>query len=360
MLGLLTLVVGIAQTPPTTPTPVSSGGGTSSGGGGLSNSGPIPIVAKPATLPVQNQAVLRLHALGQVVRGHRSASASSMTVSPEQKPWAEAKGNGAEEVLEKLFATELTYSLTNPNDRIEGHVWLYDANSNLIFHGNAEYIAADVGKGGGPNYNIWMQRIPLLEGALAVEVLSLNEDGVTLDQRWLGKADGGGFLFEQYMAGAPNGLLSARFRDGTVAVYNLWDPKATSPAKLNEGEVQWKIEGHYIVPPTVQNRLSVKIIETWTLPTATITVGAGQEVQFDILGVVQMDGKTAYERPLSLTFTQVDGPWSGNGKLSQDGPTVTGFPAAGKYRVSFEWRNFGKPNSIYFGPVETDCMDCKG
>lgn len=300
-------------------------------------------------LPIKSQDTLREYALGHVVRGFRDVSASSMVGMNNQPNWVEARGSSAEEVLDRLFGAEIVYSLANSNDTIEGRVWLYDAFDNLLFFGSARYTASAIGKVG-PSYNIWMQSVPLLEKVSYAEVLVLNPDGVTVRHLNLDTDQKGHLLFNQYLAGVTNGILSVRFQDGSVVTYQLWNPVGEKPATVSESGPSWQIEGHHVYQLTEKDVLLVNFIEPWALPTVLLEVKANQQVKFDVMGLVQQEVRKSFERPLSFTFTQVDGPWAGAGPIFPDQPTVIQLPGAGKFRIRFEWQNFGKPGMLYAGP----------
>lgn len=307
-------------------------------------------------LPIKSQDALREYALGKVVRGFRDVTANSMIWSQDKPTWIEVRGNGAEDVLNKLFDTELLYSLANSLDKINGRVWLYDGDDNLLFFGSAEYLASVIGKDG-PQYNIWVQRIPLLENVQSAEVFALSEDGTTMRRYDVALDQNGHILFDPWMSGAPNGILSVRFKDGTVMTFNLWNPVEDQPDALVEGNPTWKIDGHYVIPPSEKSLVNVTIVEAWTLPTIYLEAKANQSFRLDVLGVVQLDGTTTFERPMFSTYTQVDGPLSGAGPMANNQPTVVQFPVAGIYRVRFDWKHFGKPYALYTGPDGGDGKD---
>lgn len=296
--------------------------------------------------------LLRISALGLPVRGSRSVNSASMDWDyPGRVTYISTNGVGAEDVLKKLFGVNMQYRLTNPNDKVNGYVYLYDSEDNVIFYGSAEYaLALASGKGGGPTYGIWMWDVPVLSNVQSAEVLAIADDGTTANHYPL-NVSGGHAMFQSWMAGAPNGLLAVRFKDGSLATYPLNNPVSQTPGTTTDVSNDWKIEGHYVYAPAGGTKI-VKIIETWVLPTAYFEVGAGEFISFDVTGLVQMNGITTFEKPVSLDFIQIDGPYTGNVPLS--GTTVPRlvFPVAGKYRVKFNWVNFGKPNTLYTGPTD--------
>ncbi|MES3031822.1 MAG: hypothetical protein V4699_01100 [Patescibacteria group bacterium] len=296
------------------------------------------------SLPIQSQDQVREFALKNVVRGFRSVWSESLDWNdPDKIIYAEVSGNGAENVLNGLFAAELRYKLTNPLDKIRGYVYLYDKFDTLLFYGYAEYTAADLTKGK-PQYGIWIQNIPMLRNVSAAEVLVTGEDGVTVNRIQLEVDDHGRLLFQAWMAGAPNGILSVRFTDGSLATYRLEDPVAQTPSQTYEGASDWKIEGHYVFGSG-----KVNITEAWVRPTALVRLASQQTLTIDVMGLVQEDGKTYFERPTAMIVTLEDGT-EGTVSLNTDGPTDFENVRAGDYRLRFVWDKFGQPNTLYTGP----------
>lgn len=303
-------------------------------------------------LPIASQDALREYALGHVVRGVRGVTSDSLIPLDGHPTSIEVRGEGAEEVLNSLFNTEIVYALANPDDQITGNVWLYDRDGYLVFWGFAQYKMSEAsGKGGGPEYKIYLQHVPLpLDNVQVAEVLVLGEDGTTANRFPL-EVFSGHPVLHPMMTGASNGILSVRFRDGSVATYNLASPAPKVPGAIGE-IANWKVDGHYVFPPApLKEVISVKIVET-ILPTLLVEVKAGQVITLDVVGVVQKDGNTFFERPTSFIHTQVDGSFDGVGPMSEVGPTQVIFPAGGKQRLRFIWRNFGEPNSLYTGPTD--------
>lgn len=306
----------------------------------------------PPILPIQSQDALRNYALASVTHGSRWVNAESMDWNyPGKISNAEVTGNGAEAVLDKLFGVEFVYRLTNQKDEINGGVALYDNSNNLVFYGQAKYTAASLAKEK-PQYNIWMQEISLLDldNVQSAEVLALDEDGVTA-RRYQLQVEQGHPRFQPYMSGAPNGLLAVRFNNGTVVTYQLANPVGQVPETETDGSSSWKIEGHYVLKTGADPEPRVVIVEPWIRPTVLLTVTTFSEriITFDVSGLVQMDGKTSFERPSAIVVTQVNGPFSGKIITSSDKPVDVAFKN-GTYRVLFEWKSFGQPNTLYTGP----------
>ncbi len=300
-------------------------------------------------MPIQSKDTIRNYALGQVVRGARSVSSSSMVYDDNSVIYASKTGNGAEDVLNQLFAVEFKYKVANPLDKIEGHVWLYDKDNNLVFYGYASYLVSEIGKYGPPQYNIWIQRVAIGDQVQSAEILVIGDDGNTVRKESV-SVNNNRVLFDTWMAGVPNGILSIRFTDGNVMTYNLWDAKGNTPGATNERNGSWKIEGHYVFELSPKDVALVKIVEVYNKPTVLITVTKGQVIRFDISGLVQDGAEVNIEHPFALSFSQVGGPWTGAGKFNSEYTVV--FPADGTYRVKFDWVDFQKPGKLYTGPSD--------
>ncbi|MFA6273199.1 MAG: hypothetical protein WC673_01775 [Candidatus Paceibacterota bacterium] len=333
-----------AQDPPNPPTSGGSGGGGSS---------PV-ITALPM---IQSQDALRNYALDIARFGTRSVNAPTLDWNwVGNINYTNATGAYGEQILDKLFNAEFVYRLTNPEDKISGYVYLYDAkfgndnNPNMLFFGNASYTLADL-KVSKPQYNIWMQSIPLpLSNVSSAEVLALDEDGKTARRESLDINNGQPKL-NPWFAGAPNGILAVKFQDGSLVTYDLASPTGEVPVGSHESAA-WKVDGHYVYK-TGEKPTRVKIIETWQRPSVLLEATAPQYIVIDVLGIVQMDGKTIFERPVSMEVTRQDSGETATVVLNNemtDPPKVL-FPA-GQFRIRFNWTNFGKPNNIYTGPTD--------
>lgn len=318
-------------------------------------------IAHGDQLPITSQDVLRNYALGHVTHGSRAVFAPSIDWDyNESVTHAQVSGNGAEAVLDGLFAIEFKYRLVNPDDTITGYVYLYGENDTTLFFGSASFTAADLEAGRKPQYNVWLQEVPLLElsNVTAAEVLAIDENGQTAKHHNINVKNGHP-LFQPWMAGAPNGILVVRFEDGSLMRYDLSVPVGETPSTTTETASSWKIDAHHIFGkincqtnecPRPVN-INIKIIELWTRPTVLMEYTAGQTVTFDVTGLVQENGNTTFERPFEARFEQVDGPWAGGVLLNRNEPTTTGeFPISGKYRIYFGWEKFALPNTFYTGP----------
>ncbi len=344
-----TSVVTNAQTPVT---PVAIGGGGS--GGPVSEVAvnneftPIPISA------IVSQDTLREQVLASVTHGSRSVDAVSMDWNfKDRLTYMEnVRGVGAEDVLTKLLDIEFKYRLTNPEDPISGYIQLYTDGNKLLFRGFARYNAAQLSKGESPQYNIWMQEIPILSNVESAELLTLPVGGGPTVHRRPLQVNNGHVIFDPGMAGAPNGILSVKFVNGSTMTYHLSDPVAQAPNLVGEKEGAWKLEGHYVYE-TGEKSVFVKIIETWVRPTVLLKIGTGANVTFDVVGLFwanKGNGMTS-ERPSALVLTSEDGKVSQTLALSKDGNSTVGF-GKGNWRIRFIWENFGKPNTLYDGPMD--------
>ena len=239
VIGMLLAVAVNAQT---TPTPV-----TSVGGGGGTTTVTTPVVTPsvptlPPSLPIQGQVAIREYALGTVTHGVRNVNAQSMDSNYNGSfTYTDATGNGAEAVLDKLFAVEFKYRLTNPDDKINGYVRLYDANDNQIFYGQADYSAADIKAGNNPVYWIGLQNIPLMQNVQSAEVLAIGEDGTTANSIRQDVNEKGQMLFQPWLAGAVNGILAVKLTDGTIVTYKLSNPVAQGAVNSTETVSSWNI-----------------------------------------------------------------------------------------------------------------------
>lgn len=307
--------------------------------------------AASLALPIGSRDQLREYAIGTVVRGFRDVVSPSLVSIGGLPTYVEVVGNGAEDVLDKLLSQRIVFGLANINDTVQGRIWLYDAQNHLVFWGYSEYTPAALGKEG-PMYNVWMQGIlaPVV-GVVSAEILVLDEDGKTTRKERVQVEDGQPIIYE-WMAGVANGILVLRMDDGAVNTFNLWSDYSSGPANVSEWGVSWQIPGHHVIPLSSDGELLVNFVEAWELPTVLLQVNSVQLVKFDVLGMVTIDGHSMFERPIGFTYKQIEGGnWSGSGPIFSDSSTSIKLPAAGKYRIRFEWKNFGKPNTLYSGPV---------
>mgnify|MGYP001566161102 CR=1 FL=1 len=316
----------------------------SSGSGGGASS----VSAVLSTLPIQSQDALREYALANVDHGARYVNSDSMDWNyPGAITYISTNGNGAEDVLDKLFGVEFVYSLTNPNDKIHGYVYLYDKNNRLLFFGYAEYTADDLKKSK-PTYNIWIQSVPILSNVQSAEVLALDADGHTARHYYLEVDQYGQVIFQPWMAGSPNGILVVRFKDGSTLTYDLANPIGETPGMTDE-LAAYKIDGHYIYNANGEKKLTIKIIELWNRPTAFVRSAIQQDIMVDVMGVVQDNGTTTFERPISMIVTPEGKDRGYLIPLNGSEPTRVLMPI-GNFRIKWNWIKFGQPNMLYTGP----------
>lgn len=305
---------------------------------------------------IKSQDALRNYALGITKFGSRSVYAQTLDWNwTENFTHTNAIGAYGEQVLNKLFSAEFVYRLANPEDRIQGYVHLYDGeftesnDPSMLFYGYAEYTFVDlmVGK---PRYDIWMQHIPLpLANVNSAEVLALGEDGKTANRQQLEINNKGQIMFPPWMAGAPNGILVVNSRGGLVT-YDLANPVGEVPVGSRESSA-WKVDGHYSYMAGGEKPIVVKIIEIWQRPSVFLDVRTeNQIVTIDVMGIVQKDGETLFERPVSMEVTRQGGSTPQTLTL-MPGPTEYKFPK-GQFRIRFNWTDFGKPNMLYTGPTD--------
>lgn len=303
--------------------------------------------AQSLPLPVQSEDVLRNHALAQVVRGTRSVWSESIDWSfPDTFTYTEARGDSAEDVLDKLFAVEFLYRMTNPQDSITGYVSLYDADGNRLFVGNAFYTGISAGAGEKARYTIWMQYIPLLDDVHSAEVIALKPDGTSGNVYSLDITEQGGLLFQPWHAGAPNGVLVVRFNDGSLVSYDLSKPNPQAIGSQKESS-SYGIDGHLVIDS--DGDYEDKGIELWRRPTRFLRQSAEGTFTPNIVGIYQENGQTSTERPIALVITDDATGVEKTVVIPEKG--LTSFSVgAGKYRIHYIWNKFGQPGLLYTGP----------
>lgn len=264
--------------------------------------------------------------------------------------YTEVTGTSAEDVLDKLLAVEFNYRLTNPEDKIEGYIYLKDAQENLVFRGYASYTSADLQKGK-PQYGVWMQDVPLLSGVESAEVLAQDENGQTARRYPVEVNENGQVMVPPYMFGSPNAILVAKMKDGRVLTFDLSSPVGSVPYVVHDLSA-YKIDGHYVVNADVGVPTVLRIIETWNLPTALIRLRTAEQIVFDVTGITyNQNGQVIFERPTSMWVeSEADGK-QGRVYLDLNKPTDVNFPVGNFRVVSFEWDLFGRPNRLYTGPM---------
>jgi hypothetical protein len=192
-----------------------------------------------------------------------------------------------------------------------------------------------------------MQNIPLpIFGVDSAEILALDADGETANRTQIDIRNGRP-IFPSWMAGASNGIMVVKYNDGSVMTFNLWDPQSKVPVSSTES-ADYKISGHHVYTAD-GTPLTVKIIETWERPSVFIGVSVHTIVTLDVMGIVNMNGSTVFERPVLVTLTNQETGQKTEIKMGPE-PRVVALPV-GEWRATFEWTNFGQPNTLYTGPM---------
>ena len=297
------------------------------------------VTTLPSQLPMlRDPAALRQYALASVVRGARYVTAESLDWSdPARKTDTQATGVGAEQVIDKLLATEQTYRLLDPKDLVRGFIYLYDANDHLVFYGYAEYkpgVSKEL-----PKYSVWLQSVTLLEGVTGAELLVVDKDEVTI-QRTPMVLENGRIVVGLNIAGAPNGKLVVH-SGNTAVFYDLWKPEGQGAPSVTEKGGGYEISGHYIFKDTSV----VKIIELWQRPTVLVEVTQETTVSVDVAGVIQTGTNTTIERPTEVIVSDVTGKQLG--VVQTNGGIIQLKLGPGKYRLLYTWKLFGQPENIY-------------
>lgn len=306
------------------------------------------------SLPIGSEDQLREYALDKVVRGYKDVSADSIQEVSGYNLFAKVVGNGAEDVIDKLLSVPISFSLINTNDDIVSRIWLYDDRDRLLFYGQSTYKVDTIGKGGNsPQYNIWMQEIPLLDNVSFANLFVVNDEGVTSSSRSLLVKDGQ-IMFDPYLAGSVNVFMGVKFTDDTEMVFDLSDPKSVTPPTITSSSSNWSVEGHHVIPPSEGDVVQIKFIESNHLPTVLVTVGVGQKVELDVMGAYYNEkGVIVFERPNHIFISEVGGEgWGGEGDLPPYAVSTLPIPQnrPGVYRIRFGWEHFHQGRRLYYGP----------
>ncbi|MEK7642061.1 MAG: hypothetical protein AAB365_03690 [Patescibacteria group bacterium] len=258
-------------------------------------------------------------------------------------------GTSGEDILKKLFAVPFRYRVINPNDPVNSTAYLYDTNWNLLFYGYGSAIAKDISPTNNIKVGLWMQDIPVLNEVSEANVLVLNEDGQTADTVQV-RIENGQLFWPSWLSGYTNTLLWVKYKDGTVMSYKVSNPIANSPGVTYEQD-EYSIDGHYLLTTTEVGSATLKIMETWTLPTAYLDLTGKQHITIDVLGLIQDGGKPYFERPYSMVVESR----VGNNIITATIDLDTAHPStlvfsSGKHRiVKFNWSKFGQPQFLYTG-----------
>ncbi len=316
----------------------SSSATTTSGG----SSSPQPITRVISPLALRSPDILRIEALGTIVKGSRYVSSESMDYNSGLTS-TNVTGNGAEDVMSKLFAVEFTYKLLNPGDTISSYIYLRDGLDNLVFYGTAEYKRDQK-----PVFRVWFYQVPVFQNVESAEVLALREDGTTGRTTGLDVKNGQVMLAPWY-AGKQNAIIAVRYEDGKVATFRIDAPVATQPNVTKEGKQLWAIDGHYNYEVGTKPLIAT-IIETWTRPTLAVKSGGAFDITLDVSGLVQDDGEVYFERPAIAYVVTAFGEVQRHVLLAKGATKISVKNAGPVARIYFEWVKFALPGTIYAGP----------
>ena len=304
------------------------------------------------SLPIGSEDQLREYALDKAVRGYKDVTADSIREVDNSPLFAKVVGNGAEDVLNKLLSIPITFSLANTNDEVRSQVWLYDSEDRLLFYGQSRYKVGTVGKTGS-EYSIWMQDVPLLDNVQSAKLFVVNSEGVTVNSKDL-RVENGQVIFDPYLAGSINGIMTVMFTDGSESVFDLSNPKSVTPAVVTSSSSNWNIEGHHVIQSSDGDTVLIKFIEFNYLPTVLVTVKEGQKVVLDVMGAYHNEkGSVTFERPNRVFVSEVGGEgWGGEGGMLPDTSVILPIPQnrSGMYRIRFGWENFRQGRRLYDGP----------
>lgn len=287
------------------------------------------------TLPIGSEATLRNYGLDQVVYGYRVVDAVSIRPIAGGRLYVEADGDGAEDVLKKLFSQKIDYTVGTPEDEVNGYIYLYDMNDNEIFYGNASYIAKEAK---GASYEVWMEAQPLFDGVKSAKALYLDETGKTVLEEDIEVDERGTIIFDPYYATIENIIFMINFKDGTSVIIGS-DAKQKEVPVVRE-TASWKIDNHYVVTvgKDPASRV-VNIFEQYNNPSLYLIVETDGFVTFNVSGAAYNDNSqsfidNAYEIIVVVGGRQVD---------SVPIPTTKQVPfPKGNYRLEFKFGTFGK------------------
>lgn len=302
--------------------------------------GIVAMAAPP--MPVGGQDTIREFALATVVSGQRSIEATSMVWSPDRPNWVEVEGNGAEDVLNQLLAKKLVMEVVNPADEVTGRIWLFDRDGNCLWYGRSSYQADSKAL---PAYNLWIQDIFLLEDVQRASVYILDEDGKTIGQQGL-EIRNGQVVFQSWMAGMKNAVMTVWFEDGQVISWSLDDGSSSNPSNVSSVGGSWHIEGHRIVQsddPVVSVDFTTIVV-----PTVLVTIKDGQSLRVRVVGFIGYKGSdnvVMFEWPTEMVVTSADGE---SVKVPLNNGTPTDFQQVepGVYRLRFEWPTLWQDRSM--------------
>jgi hypothetical protein len=216
-----------------------------------------------------------------------------------------------------------------------------------FFNGSVEVTATAL-QDGTPFVQLWMQKLPVARGASYAEILVSDEDGQTVKTKEVEVDKVGQVLFEPWMAGVSNGILSVRYQNGEVILYPLSQVGGTKPVGYSGGSGVG-VADHYVYKiPGGINTIQIRAVNN--RPSLYIEAGEDNaKFIFDVAGLVYAPNGQYWERPIGY---YVQGP-SGILQGPADLPSGDGFTLSKKgmsVRIFFEWVEFAQPGTIYTGP----------
>lgn len=304
----------------------------------------------PLSLPeIRSADLLRNKAMSLGRFGSRMVLSPSIDWSyTNTLTYIKTNGSCGEDVLKRLFSRPLTYRVENPQDDVQGYVYLYDTNCwDLLFWGYGDAVAATLTTNR-LFHKLYLMDVPILDNVQSAEVIALDVNGQTANRYKLAINQCGQALFQYWMAGAPNGILSVKYNDDTLYTYSLLAPVAqVSGVVFDSGE--YAIDGHYILTSTATSGAVLKIIELFNRPSAFLDLSQSQYVTLDVLGFVQDGNRSYFERPTAVNYVTEYGT---TGTVAMDPylPTSALLPG-GKLRLTWSWTKFGQPGLLYTGPM---------
>jgi hypothetical protein len=286
---------------------------------------------------VSSQSKLRQYALDSIVSGSRSIW-GNIQYGDGLITDTSATGTHAEQILADLFSVEFKYRVANSNDAIYGGVWLYDKNGTGIIYGYAQFLPGET-----PKYSLWLQQVPLpVTDVEWAQLWVLNEAGQTVlrNDLWLDSL--GRPMFDPYSAGAQNGLIVIRKKNGEIITVSTKDSSLTIPGTILEPKPGFNLSGHKIMETVPGETNIVSMVALWEEPTIYLDVKSEPSVPvfFDVLALNYENGNTEYERPVRMIWKSIADGIEYTIDLDPQGPSLIELPS-GPCRVRFEFKKFG-------------------
>ena len=293
-------------------------------------------------LVIQDKAQFRLYALGQANYWRHGVNSGGVAYG---YPGSVTDTNGVsdctETALMQMFSVPLNPHFWDNSAQIGEYGALESRAGFTMFYGGINYYGLD--NGDSVPFLFWIQGVPLLSGVTWARVDAHLPDGSMSSQDlqiYMGQ-----FVMQEYMVGADNATLTVKFDDGQEKVYGLSKPKALIKTAQNLAH----IDGHYICNGSAQ-KPTIKIVESYRLPTAFIDLPHNRSVVVDVEGVVQENDNTiSLEYASAMVVIPLDGSPEKTFPLRADKPTHISL-RAGKYRFYFVWKRYGQQaNTVWFG-----------